>query len=131
MMMQGSAPLQFVISPSETLIVNLLSRSALHPDGRPPAPGAGKTAGRRHGRFDRHWEGDTLVVDTVGVKDPTDFFYFAPPLSEDARYVERLRLVAPGRIESEITIEDSGDAERAVARETGLSSHRRHGPHRL
>ncbi len=106
MMMQGSAPLQFVISPSETLIVNLYREVRfIRTDGRPhPAPEDRwpTTWGDSIG----HWEGDTLVVDTVGVKDPTDFFYFAPPLSEDARYVERLRLVAPGRIESEITIED-------------------------
>ena len=50
--------------------------------------------------------GDTLVIDTVSVRDPQKFFFAAPTLSEEAHYVERLHMTAPDRIESEITIED-------------------------
>jgi hypothetical protein len=52
------------------------------------------------------WEGDTLVIDTVAVRYDPELSAFAPPLSEEARFVERLRLAAPGRIESEVTITD-------------------------
>jgi hypothetical protein len=53
-----------------------------------------------------HWEGDTLVIDTLSVREPSKFFQAGPPFSEQARYRERLRLTAPGRIEGEITVED-------------------------
>ncbi len=52
------------------------------------------------------WKGQTLEIDTVAVKYSPDFNFFAPPLSDQARYVERIRLVAPGRLESDITITD-------------------------
>ena len=42
----------------------------------------------------------------ISVKNPPDYFFLAPPLSEKARYVERLRMTARDRIDSDITIED-------------------------
>ena len=38
------------------------------------------------------WEGDTLVVETVQVQMPYAYFHGAPSLSEEARYIERIRL---------------------------------------
>jgi len=52
------------------------------------------------------WEGDTLVIDTVSVRNPNRYFFSSPPLSEEAHYVERLRMTGPDRIESVMTIED-------------------------
>ncbi|HLF11787.1 MAG TPA: hypothetical protein VJA26_11285, partial [Gammaproteobacteria bacterium] len=52
------------------------------------------------------WEGDTLVIDTVSVRNPNRYFFSSPPLSEQAHYVERLRMTGPDRIESVMTIED-------------------------
>jgi hypothetical protein len=107
MMMNSSAPLQFIITPEETLIINMY-RDVRHvyTDGRqhPAEEDRWATAwGDSVGR----WEGDTLVIETVSVKDPPSYFFLAPPLSEQARYVERLRMTAPDRIESDITIEDA------------------------
>jgi hypothetical protein len=42
----------------------------------------------------------------VSVREPTRYLFSNPPLSEEAHYVERLRMTAPGRIESVMTIED-------------------------
>jgi hypothetical protein len=52
-----------------------------------------------------HWEGDTLVIETVQVKNPNEYFHGGPPFSEDARYIERIRLDGE-RLVDEITIED-------------------------
>jgi len=52
-----------------------------------------------------HWEGDTLVVDTVGVKEEV-LGYRDIPHSDQMRIKERLRLVSPDVLHDEITIED-------------------------
>ena len=53
-----------------------------------------------------HWEGDTLVVDTVGIKE--DIRYQNVPHSKDLRIRERIHLilVAPDILWDEITMED-------------------------
>lgn len=50
------------------------------------------------------WEGDTLVVDTVGVKESVR--YQNVPHSSQMRIKERIRLVSPQILWNEITIED-------------------------
>src|SRR5215510_8304913 len=50
------------------------------------------------------WEGDTLVVDTIGIKE--DVRYQNVPHSPGMRVKERIRLVAPDILWNEITIED-------------------------
>jgi hypothetical protein len=106
MMMDSAAPLQFLVTPHETLIINMY-RDVRHiyTDGRDHPAEEDRwptTWGDSIGR----WEGDTLVIDTVSVRDPTRFFFSSPPLSEQAHYVERLRKTDPDRIESVMTIED-------------------------
>jgi hypothetical protein len=106
MMMNGPAPIQFLITPEETLIVNMYREVRhVHTDGR-PLPAVEDRWATTWGESVGHWEGDTLVIETVGVRSPPTFFQLAPPLSENARYVERLRRTAPDRIEAEVTIED-------------------------
>ncbi|MEO6339142.1 MAG: hypothetical protein ABIO39_03800 [Caulobacteraceae bacterium] len=50
------------------------------------------------------WEGDTLVVDTIGIKESVLYRDF--PHSERMRITERLRLVAPGILHDVLTMED-------------------------
>ena len=50
------------------------------------------------------WEGDTLVVDTVGIKE--EIRYQNAPHSKELRIKERIRLVAPNILWDEITMED-------------------------
>ena len=59
-----------------------------------------------HGLTRNSRDFDTLVIDTVSVRNPYQYFFSSPPLSEQARYVERLRMTGPDRIESVMTIED-------------------------
>jgi hypothetical protein len=56
-----------------------------------------------------HWEADTLVIDTIerkaGPLMPIPHFV-SPDLSEQAHFIERVRMVNPNALESEMTIED-------------------------
>lgn len=50
------------------------------------------------------WEGDTLLVDTVGIKETVRFRDV--PHSSQVRISERLRLTSPDRLENQITVTD-------------------------
>ena len=106
MMMAGAAPMQFLVTPEETLIVNIYREVRhIYTDGRPLVPEADRWV-TTWGESIGHWEGDTLVIETVGVRYPPDAFQLAPPLSEKARYVERIRRTGADTMESDVTIED-------------------------
>jgi hypothetical protein len=57
-----------------------------------------------YGRSVGHWEGDTLLVDTIGVKE--NVRYQNTSHSKDMRIAERMHLVAPNILWNEITITD-------------------------
>jgi hypothetical protein len=57
-----------------------------------------------YGRSVAEWEGNTLVVDTVGIKDYVRFRDV--PHTQEMRIVERMRFVTPEVFWDEITIED-------------------------
>jgi len=75
-------------------------------DGRPlPTPGEdlqpwwyGYSAG--------HWEGDTLVVETIGFRDDVWLDVQGSPLTGTGRMIERFRRPNFGTLEIDITIED-------------------------
>lgn len=104
-MMNAAAPLQFIITPEEVLIINAY-RDVRHvyTDGR-KLPGPDDAWPTVWGESVGHWEGDTLVIETIQVKNPNYYFHGAPPLSEEAHYVERIRKVG-NRIENDVTITD-------------------------
>jgi hypothetical protein len=73
-------------------------------DGRRPTPAilddptyAGYSTG--------HWEGDTLVVETVALRDNTYIEGFTPH-SDQMTIKERIRFTAPGILEDRITVTD-------------------------
>jgi hypothetical protein len=53
-----------------------------------------------------HWEGDTLVVETVNFNDKTWIDRRGVPHSEELRVVERIRRIDEGSLDIDITIED-------------------------
>ena len=59
------------------------------------------------------WEGDTLVIDTVGIKTAIPAYQMMPH-SEQMRITERIRLVAPDYLHDQITIEDPIVLEKPV-----------------
>jgi hypothetical protein len=50
------------------------------------------------------WEGDTLVVETEGIRE--DVRYLDIPHSADMKIIERFRLVSPDMLEDRVLIED-------------------------
>jgi hypothetical protein len=57
-----------------------------------------------YGRSVGRWEGDTLLVDTVGIKESVQ--YQRMPHSDQMHISERIRLVTPDILHDQITIED-------------------------
>jgi len=53
------------------------------------------------------WEGDTLVVETVGLREDTVVDRYGSPHSDSMRITERIRLVSPDLLENKITVNDS------------------------
>lgn len=66
-----------------------------------------------YGRSVGRWEGETLVVDTVGVKTTVPA-YQNMPHSERMRITERIRLVANDYLHDQITIDDPVVLEKPV-----------------
>jgi hypothetical protein len=100
-------PLEFVVTPEQTWIIweygSQLRR--IFTDGRDHLP--------VEDRFDSwtghsigHWEGDTLVVDTVSMRGDTQYDRTGAPHSDQVHLVERMRLVDPDTLENDMTIED-------------------------
>ena len=105
MIMNAAAPIQFFITPEKVMIINGyrdvtdVRINQQHPSEDDLWPTVwGDSVG--------HWEGDTLVIDTIEVKNPNHYFHGAPPLSEKAHYVQRIRMTAPDRLVDDITITD-------------------------
>jgi hypothetical protein len=57
-----------------------------------------------YGRSVGRWETETLVIDTVGIKESVQ--YQRMPHSDRMRITERIRLVSPDILHNQITIED-------------------------
>ena len=66
-----------------------------------------------YGRSAGHWEGDTLVVDTIGIKESVRG-YQGMPHSDKMRITERLRRTGPEALNDQITIEDPMVLEKPV-----------------
>jgi hypothetical protein len=101
--MQMPYPLEFIYSPGRVTIgietdsqVRRIYMGAKHPDDPDPSYN-GDSVG--------HWEGDTLVVDTIALDPTTDI---APGVGHTAQthIVERFRLVDPDHMEVATTIDD-------------------------
>jgi hypothetical protein len=66
-----------------------------------------------YGRAVGHWEGDTLVTDTVGIK-PSVSVYRGVPHSDQMRITERIKLLAPDILQDQITINDPVTLEKPL-----------------
>jgi hypothetical protein len=53
-----------------------------------------------------HWEGDTLVVDTMGMRGDTVFDVTAAPHSDKIHVTERIRRISPTKLEDRFVVED-------------------------
>ena len=101
------APRKFIQTPGVLVILYEASSGLrqIFTDGRPlpnndPQPWwYGYSVGK--------WDGDTLVVETTGLKDGGWLDINGTPLSDQAKLTERFRRVSYGRMEIDITVEDA------------------------
>jgi hypothetical protein len=97
-------PMEFLLTPGKVTIVIEAYTQVRHiyTDGRPlPADPDPKFFGTSVGK----WEGDTLVVDTVGFSPQTQLAANTPH-SDKMRISERFRLTAPDVMTIETTVND-------------------------
>lgn len=55
-----------------------------------------------------HWDGDTLVVDTIGLSAKTTLDMVGTPHTDAMHVVERYRRTAPDKIQIQVSIDDKG-----------------------
>jgi hypothetical protein len=98
-------PYWFLQPPKEVVIMRAADSQARHvyldvPHSANPKPSwYGESVG--------HYEGDTLVIDTIGLNTKTYVDNYRTPHSEKLHVVERWRIVDPGKtMEATFTVED-------------------------
>jgi hypothetical protein len=103
-MMMGMFPMEVLESPGQVTIIqeayNQVRRIYLDQEQIPIEDAEPRFWGHSVGR----WEGDTLVVDTIGIKEYVQFRNV--PHSNQMRITERIRLVSDDIMEDEVTVED-------------------------
>jgi non-heme chloroperoxidase len=102
------------VTPEETTLISSQgSVRHIYTDGRPHLP-ANESWPTSQGNSIGHWDGDTLVVDTIAIKDPFIFMAVEPfefafttgPLSNELHTVERIRMVNHDEMQIQFTMED-------------------------
>ena len=68
-----------------------------------------------------HWEGDELVVESIGFKERTWLDFGGHPHSESMKITERYRRTAFGRMHRHVTIDDSRTFNRPIALEAEMT----------
>jgi len=98
-------PLQIVQTPSEVIMLFEWDslRHQIFTDGRAHDTSLGPLW---MGDSIGHWEGDTLVADTVNFNDKTWLDRVGHPHSEQLHVIEHIRRVDHDHLEDEITIDD-------------------------
>jgi hypothetical protein len=98
-------PVYFIQSPKEVLMVYVGNQEVRHihmdvTHSRNPKPSW-------YGESIGHYEGDTLVIDTIGLNNKTFVDNYRTPHTEKLHVVERYRLVEGGKVlEANIRVED-------------------------
>jgi hypothetical protein len=113
MMQVAAYPIEIIQTPKQvTIITEAFSEVRRVYLGKPQAalddidPGYyGRSAGR--------WDGDTLVVDTIGIKESVRG-YQGMPHSAKMRISERIRRTAPESLQDQITIDDPVTLEKPM-----------------
>ena len=100
-------PVYWVQTPKEIVIINEHDQQARHiylnvPHSAHPKPSwYGESVG--------HYEGDTLVVDTVGLNDKTFVDNYRTPHTTQLHVVERFKLIDGGKtLQAAINVDDPG-----------------------
>jgi hypothetical protein len=103
--MQYPQPLELTVTPEETLVTaGDGGIRHIYTDGRRHPP-ADELEPSRMGDSIGHWEGDVLVVDTVG-RRPGQMIFGTNSFSPAVRFTERIRKTGPDKLEDQMVIED-------------------------
>ncbi len=101
-------PWRIVQTPTHYFVLyegNIHSYRQIFMDGRPHPEDPDPTW---YGHSIGHWEGKTLVVDTVGYNDKFWFDYLGHPHTEKLHTIERYTRTDLGNMSIEVTIDDPG-----------------------
>ena len=103
-MMQVTFPMEILETPGQVTIIQeaFTQVRRIFLDEKPIAPHDAEP--RFSGHSTGKWEGDTLVVQTVGVREATRFRN--TPHSMNMRITERMRLVNDEIMQNQVTIDD-------------------------
>ena len=101
----GTFPFEIIQSPKRVLIIFERDHEIrqIWTDGRDHPKDFGHNW---MGHSIGHWEGDTLVADTIGLNDLTWFDKAGHVHSDQLHLIERLRKVAPDKLRLDITFDD-------------------------
>jgi hypothetical protein len=103
-MMMGMFPMEIFQRPEQINITQEAFTQVRRIYMGQPLPKADEVDPSFYGSSVGHWEGDTLVLETVGVKPSVEFRW--TPHSENMKITERLRLLAPDILSDQITVTD-------------------------
>jgi hypothetical protein len=101
----GFQPLYFVQAPNEVLMIYSNDQQVRHV--YLDVPHSADVKPSWYGESVGHYEGDTLVVDTIGLNDKTFVDNFRTPHTEKLHVIERFKLVDGGKaMQVDITFDD-------------------------
>ena len=103
-MMQGMFPMEIFQRPEQINITQEAFNQTRRITMNEPLPRWDEVDPTFYGRSVAHWEDDTLVIETTGIKDYVRFRW--APHSEGMKITERLRLLAPDILQNLIVVED-------------------------
>jgi hypothetical protein len=103
----GFQPLYFVQAPKEVVMIYSNDQQVRHV--YLDVPHSQNVTPSWYGESVGHYEGDTLVVDTIGLNDKTFVDNFRTPHADKLHVVERFKVVDGGKaMRVDITFEDPG-----------------------
>jgi hypothetical protein len=107
-MMTRFWPIQVIQLPTEIVLITMFDHSVrwIYMDGRGHPP-QDELVYTYNGHSIGHWEGDTLIVDTVGMTDSHHYVQEGIPTGVNLHVKERIRLVDGGKaFEDQFTLTD-------------------------
>ena len=103
-MMQGMFPMEILQTPGQITIIQEAYNQVRRVQMGAKQGEMGDTEPTFGGHAVGHWEGDTLVLDTIAVKDNVHFR--ETPHSDHMRISERIKLIRPDILQNEVTVTD-------------------------
>jgi hypothetical protein len=113
MMAVANYPIEILQTPGQVTIVTEVHSEVRHVFLDRPQSKLEEVPPGYYGRSIGRWDGDTLVIDTIGI-DPKVAGYQSLPHSPQLRITERIKLTAPDLLQDQITLDDPVVLEKPV-----------------